>query len=259
MAFDAAAEDYDDAFSRSTLGTLMRRAVWRRLDQRFSAHDRVLELNCGTCEDALHLGSRGVRVLATDRSEAMLAVAGRKVDAAGLRGTIELKRVALEALSSLDASPFDGVLSNFGGLNCVADLRRFGRDLAGLVRPRGSVVLCVMGPVVPWEWCWYLIRGQPRTAFRRLRVGGVDWHGLRVRYPSVGTVRRALLPAFRLRRTGAVGALLPPPYAEEWATRHMRLVTWLDRVERRWESRRVLALLADHYVIELERVGSVRK
>ena len=51
-------------------------------------------------------------------------------------------------------------------------------------------------PVVPWEWCWYLIRGQPRTAFRRLRVGGVDWHGLRVRYPSVGTVRRAFRPAF---------------------------------------------------------------
>ena len=36
----------------------------------------------------------------------------------------------------------------------------------------------------------------------------------------------------------------------------MRLVTWLDRVERRWESRRVLALLADHYLIELERVGT---
>ena len=59
--FDAVAEDYDDAFSRSILGTLMRRAVWRRLDQRFSAGDRVLELNCGTCEDAIHLGA-GVSV-----------------------------------------------------------------------------------------------------------------------------------------------------------------------------------------------------
>ena len=232
----------------------MRRAVWRRLDQRFSAGDRVLELNCGTGQDAIHLGRRGVRVLATDRSEAMLAVARRKVDAAGLRGTIELKQLALEDLSSLEASPFDGSFSNFGGLNCVADVRRFGRSLAGLVRPRGLVVLCVMGPVVPWEWCWYLFRGQPRTAFRRLHVGGVEWRGLRVRYPSVGTVRRALLPAFRLRCTGAVGALLPPPYVEQWATRHMRLVRWLDRVERRWESCRLLALLADHYLIELERV-----
>jgi hypothetical protein len=68
----------------------------------------------------------------------------------------------------------------------------------------------------------------------------------------VGTVRRAL-PAFRLRRTGAVGALLPPSYAEAWAARHERLVTWLDRLERRWESRRLLAMLADHYVVELER------
>jgi len=232
----------------------MRRAVWRRLDQCFQPGDRILELNCGTGEDAIHLARRGVRVLATDRSEAMLAVASRKVEAAGLQTVVELRQLALEDLSSFETAPFDGSFSNFGGLNCVSDLRGFGRGLAGLVRQGGAVVLCVMGPVVPWEWIWYLAHAQPRKAFRRLHAGGVTWRGLRIEYPSLGQVQRALLPAFHLRSTGAVGALLPPPYTEQWAVRHPSLVRWLDRTERRWESRRLLATLADHYVIELERV-----
>src|SRR5687768_4202797 len=77
--FDAMAADYDRSFSDSLIGTLMRRAVWRRLDAYFCPGDRVLELNCGTGEDAIYLGRRGVRVLATDIAPAMLDVARGKV------------------------------------------------------------------------------------------------------------------------------------------------------------------------------------
>ena len=53
-------------FTESRLGELLRQAVWRRLDDVFRPGDRVLELDCGTGEDAVHLARRGVRVLATD-------------------------------------------------------------------------------------------------------------------------------------------------------------------------------------------------
>ena len=79
------AADYDHSFSESAIGRRMRAAVWRRLDVAFQPGDRVLELNCGTGEDAVYLGRRGVRVLATDVSPAMLEVTRAKVARAGLR------------------------------------------------------------------------------------------------------------------------------------------------------------------------------
>ena len=112
-----------------------------------------------------------------------------------------------------------------------------------------------MGPLVPWEWGWYLGHGQPRKAFRRLRAGGTPWRGLAIRYPSIGTLRRTFAPFFAQRRVGAVGALLPPSYAEPWAMRYPRVLGALAGCERRIETLPPLPWLADHYLIELERVA----
>lgn len=246
-AFDNLAAGYDDGFTRTLLGERLRRAVWRRLDVLFAPGDRILELACGTGEDALHLAGRGVRVLATDVAPEMVRVAKEKL--AGVPGA-EVRHLAVEDLDRLDEPPFDGVLSDFGGLNCVADLPAAGRALAARLRPGAVAVLCVMGPVVPWEWLWFRGRGK---AFRRLTPGGVEWRGLRVRYPTIRRLRSSFAPAFRMRRVAALGALLPPPYAESWAARHPRLIDRLDRWERRLETLPPLPWLADHYLMELER------
>jgi len=58
----------------------------------------------------------------------------------------------------------------------------------------------------------------------------------------------------RVRRVAALGALLPPSYAESWAGRHPRLIARLDLWERRLETVPPLPWLADHYLMELERV-----
>lgn len=253
-AFDHLAAGYDAGFTRTDLGTRLRRAVWSRLDVLFAPGDRVLELACGTAEDAVHLGGRGVRVLATDASAEMVRVAAGKVERAGLAGMVEVRQLAVEELAGLEDGPFDGALSDFGGLNCVADFAGAGRSLAARLRPGAVAVLCVMGPAVPWEWGWFLGHGQPGKAFRRFTPGGVEWRGLRVRYPSIRSLRRALAPDFRVRRVAALGALLPPSYAESWAGRHPGLIARLDRWERRLETIPPLPWLADHYLMELERV-----
>lgn len=254
-AFDALALDYDAQFTESVLGRLMRRAVWRWLDAAFSSGERVLELGCGTGEDAVHLAQRGVRVVATDASPAMLDVARAKVDTAGLAGSVELRTLGIDDIDRLDGNPgaFDGAFSNFGGLNCVADLSRVARALGVLLRPGARVILCVMGPLVPWEWAWLVGHGSPRHALRRLSDAGVRWRGLTVRYPTIRATRRAFSPYFLTRRTGAIGVLLPPSYAEPWARKHRALVERLDRWERRIEQWPIVPWLADHYLVELER------
>ncbi|MFZ1551643.1 MAG: methyltransferase domain-containing protein [Anaerolineae bacterium] len=277
-AFDDSAATYDDAFTESTIGRLLRAAVWRRLDAQFRAGDRVLELNCGTGADAIHLAQRGVHVLATDVSEAMLAVTRRKVAQAGMEELVQVAKLDIADLAAWGSSlrsetrdqrsqdddsslprdpisdlrpPVSGLLSNFGGLNCVADLAGVAQALAGLLKPGGRAILCIMGPLAPWEWAWYLRQGQAGKAFRRLRRDGVPWRGLTIRYPSIAALRRAFAPMFTVQRVSAIGALLPPSYVEPWAARHPALLARLNRIERRLETAWPLPWLADHYLIEM--------
>jgi len=254
--FDALALEYDARFTESVLGRIMRRAVWRWLDGAFAPGERVLELNCGTGEDAVHLAARGIHVLATDASAAMLDVARAKISGAGLAGSVELRQLEIERLDELAAMsrrPLDGAFSSFGGLNCVSDLPRVAGSLVALLKPGARVVLCVMGPMVPWEWAWFLARAQPGKALRRLDGRGVAWRGGTVRYPSIGVMRRAFAAGFAERRAGGLGVLVPPTYAEAWARRHPRLVERLDRWERVIEGWPIVPWFGDHYLLELER------
>jgi SAM-dependent methyltransferase len=252
-AFDPLADGYDQQFVASPVGGRMRRAVWARCAECFAPGERILEMNCGTGEDALWLAQAGMSVVATDISPAMLEVAERKAAARGLHGRIKYQQLAWEELDGLPDANFDGVLSNFGGLNCIADLSGAAKALARQVRPGVRVLLCIMGPCVPWEWAWYLGHGQPRKAFRRLRPAGSTWRGITIRYPSIAKVRHAFAPAFRTLRTGAIGALLPPPYADGFFARREGILERLDRLERRFESLWPLPQLADHYLLEMVR------
>ena len=142
------------------------------------------------------LGQRGVAVVATDAAAEMVAVAkGRGVDARHLRA---------ESIGELDAlGHLDGALSNFGGLNCVADLDAVVAGLATCLRPRGTAILCIMGPAVSWEWIWYLSHGQPRKAFRRF-AKVTYWRGMPIRYPTIRVMRRLVAPSFEVTPPSAV-------------------------------------------------------
>lgn len=248
------AQAYDREFTHTAIGRMMREAVWARCAARFNAGSRVLEMNCGTGEDAAWLARQGVQVLATDASPAMIAVARHKLEAASRGAEARVQRLTWEQLGSLPETAFDGALSNFGGLNCVQDLRGAATALAERLRPGAIAILCIMGPLVPWEWMWYLAHGQPAKAFRRLRRGGALWSGMAIHYPSIATTRRMFAPEFRELRTAAIGALLPPPYAEKWLGRYPKAIAALNHAERSTETLWPLPSLADHYLIELQRV-----
>ena len=253
--FDDLAEAYDAAFTSSALGRSLRALTWERLDLAFGACRRVLEIGCGTGEDALHLAQRGVEVLATDASPSMLRVAAEKAAKAGCARRIEFRCVPMERLGAeLAGERFDGVWSNFGAINCVPKLAAVVAELAALLEPGAPLAWVVMGKHVPWEWAWFLARGNPRKAFRRQQRGGAVWRGMRVAYPTPAELKRMVTPWFAQTACRPLGFVLPPTYASGWLERHTQLLAALTRIERAAQRCPPLAALSDHYVFEARRV-----
>ena len=174
-AFDGMAQEYDAAFTATRLGRVLREMVWERYESRFAGRERLLEIGCGTGEDAVHLARRGHQVFATDASEEMVRVARYKAEHAGVAHRIQFLCAPMESLGhELAGMRFDGVYSNFGALNCAAYLQTLSAELARHLAPGAPLVFVVMGRHVLWEWAWFLARGEARKAFRRLSRGGVS-------------------------------------------------------------------------------------
>jgi ubiquinone/menaquinone biosynthesis C-methylase UbiE len=258
--FDALAPDYDKLFTHSVIGRAQRQSVWRRLRTTFKPGSRVLEINCGTGVDAAFLAKLGVRVLAVDSSEGMITVTQTRIAQACLQEWVSTRQLAIEALSRLQKEgPFDGVLSNFGGLNCVEHIEPVAKDLARLVKPGSRALLCLMGRWCAWEMAYYLSRGQSAKAFRRVRgsAKSLSFNAqLRVCYPGIRQLARAFTPYFRVRAAEAIGLFVPPSYLETWIARHprfLRLATALDTRVSQWPG---LRHLGDHYLVEMERTST---
>lgn len=79
-AFDVLAAGYDVSFSQSLTGSAQRKASrhWLQAFLKGKGYLRILEINCGTGDDAWWLASLGHTVTATDQSAAMIHEAMRK-------------------------------------------------------------------------------------------------------------------------------------------------------------------------------------
>lgn len=259
-AFDRVAGCYDELFTHSMIGQAQRKQVWAKLLAVFPIGDHILELNCGTGEDARFLAQRGRSVIACDASPAMIEIARRHSQYADLDASPAYLNLANEDLALLPRDDlFDGAFSNFSGLNCLADLQPVARNLSLLVKPGGSVLLCLWSRVCLAELIWYVLHNQPKKAIRRLsgkslaRLGGVT---ISVSYPTVGAICRAFSPWFRLKSHRAVGLFVPPSYAEKWIRKQQKTLARLERVDQFCAEWPILRGLGDHMLLEFVRCNS---
>jgi ubiquinone/menaquinone biosynthesis C-methylase UbiE len=261
-AFDALAESYDETFTNSSIGRAQRDAIRAEFDRVFRPGQRILEINCGTGVDAIYLAGQGVKVLACDAAPRMIEKARQRANQISLQAQVSFRVLPTEEIATLaDGEKFDGALSNFAGLNCVADLTSVGRDLANLLKPGATTLVCLFGRFCAWETVWYLAQGNMRKAFRRLRTGGdlaqlAKGVTVRVHYPTVREVARTFAPSFSLRRWKGVGVAVPPTYMENVTSRFPKILLALANADR-WLSRCPgVRGVADHVLLEFERVGS---
>ena len=261
-AFDRLAAGYDRTFSESGLGRRLRERTWSALAAAFEEGSRVVDLGCGTGEDALFLARRGVEVLAVDASAQMLSQARAKVASAGLGERVRLMQADLRDASELErvfgaGVTFDGAYSNFGALNCLPDRAALAEALGGCVRCGGRLLLVLMGPWCVLEVLAHVARGRLGAASRRLR-GGVEVRLAggpvsRVWYPSPRRLRRELLPWFCRASLEGLGVVLPPTYLGPRLERRKGLLEALDRWDRRLGRIFPGRYLGDHYLARFER------
>ncbi|MEW5974613.1 MAG: class I SAM-dependent methyltransferase [Acidobacteriota bacterium] len=255
--FDGVAAEYDRIFTESEVGRVQRMAVWSALSAVFKPGYRILELNCGTGVDALHLAECGMRVLALDASEAMVQVARRRIREHSAEKQVQVECWPTEQITELETPvPFDGVLSNFGGLNCVRDLEGTARHLHHLIRPGGAALLCWMNRWCLWEIAHYLWTRTPAKAFRRTRGHAVasvnQGPSFSVYYPSLSSILAAFSPWFRCISARAIGLLVPPSYLEKWARSHPAYLNQAVRWDEYLSHWRGLRALGDHLLVHFE-------
>jgi len=225
--WDLAAQTYESAFIETSTGRQWRSAVWAELDRAFIPGSTVLEMNCGTGVDAIHLASRGIAVCACDISSAMIERARNGATAAGLDRLIKFRVLATEKLDQIPLEErFTGAFSNFSGLNCVADLNAVSQTLAARLEPNSIVLLCMLGPSTKWERFWRIVQR------RIVRIGYRTPRSVQVTRYSYKEVAAAFQPYFDLRSRKGIGIFVPPAFVDRTAARFPKVIRLLGAVDR---------------------------
>jgi ubiquinone/menaquinone biosynthesis C-methylase UbiE len=259
-AFDQIALDYDRIFTESHIGRAQRNAVWAVLKRTFRKNDNILELNCGTGEDAIFLAGNEISVFACDASEQMIARADQRLRHMPIRVSAVFRELPTERIGELHTeTQFDGAFSNFSGLNCVADLDAVASSLANLVKQGGRLVLCLSTRFCLIEILYFLTHGQWRKAVRRcsgstqVTLGNAQFT---VYYPTIRRIRRSFAPNFRLYSCTGIGVAVPPSYLEGWARKHPGLLHLLRCLETLLAKLPILRSTGDHVLLCFERVST---
>lgn len=252
-AFDRLAATYDEDFTTTPIAAYLRGVAHQRLARLVQQGARVLELGCGTGEDAHAVARMGAHVTATDASTAMLAITAEKTHGLSV-STAHLDLNAPQA-ANVDGV-FDGVYSNFGALNCALDRAALAAWLAQRVRPGGWAAFAVMGPLCLWEMLWHGAHGQFRTATRRWRPSQFqvdDSPPVTVTCPSPRQLLREFAPHFQPVSVRPFGLFVPHTAAYAVVEKRPWLLQRLLTLDKITRDASPLALFGDHYWVTLRR------
>jgi SAM-dependent methyltransferase len=264
--WDVAAQTYEKAFIETLTGALWRSSVWKELDRAFVPGSRILEMNCGTGVDAIHLARRGISVCACDISSAMIERARNSASAAGLDRLIEFRVLATE---NLDRIPLDerfaGAFSNFSGLNCVSDLRAVSHTLAARLTPGSRVLLCMLGPSAKWERVWRIVqrrldkmeRRPPESKTPESKLPESKTPGsVQVTRYSYKEVAAAFQPYFDLRGRKGIGIFVPPAFVDRTAARFPKIIRMLGSIDQAVATMPFFRDFGGCVLLELERTAT---
>lgn len=254
-SFDKAAQNYDATFTNSEIGKMQRNLVYAQLSKQLDSVQDILEINCGTGEDAIWLARQNFKVIATDISRKMIAEAKNKGSLVNLNFEVA---DANSIVTSFPNDNFDLIFSNFGGLNCLSktELQEFFKNSANLLSEKGKMVLVLMPKCTLWEQCYFLAKAQFLKAFRRKKeivIANVDGEKVPTYYYNPKDIVNLAKHDFELIDQKPIGFFIPPSYLESFFRKRKVLLQVLSRLESGTKNWQFLSKYADHYIITLQK------
>lgn len=262
--FDSIAKEYDAQFSHSLIGQAQRNAVWGYLANKLKAKTqlKILEISCGTGEDALFFARQGHEVLATDASPLMLQATKDKISQYQLEAQVSHLQYDINNLDvEFSEASFDIVFSNFGGINCLnrENLPHLIAQCSRWLKPGGHLIWVIMGKFCWWETLYFLIKGQTRQSFRRATNQaveasiGVEGQTLPIWYYTPYQIEKEASHYFQKQHLQAIGGFVPPSYLEKFFSHKqgwLKRLEWLDNATKKLP---FLAYQSDHFLIDFKK------
>jgi ubiquinone/menaquinone biosynthesis C-methylase UbiE len=258
-AFNKAAADYDVSFTNTAIGAMQRKRVWNYIEVLLKNRKaEVLEINCGTGEDALWLAQNCYSVTATDVAGSMITVAESKKIIAGINN-INFKTIDFFNLhKNLQPQQFDFIFSNFGGLNCVneAELVHLSKDFAKLLYPGGKMAIVVMGKYCLWETMYFMLKFKFAKALRRWDNKGVytkiEDEEFETWFYSVGGLKKIFSEHFKLIDSKPIAVAVPPSYMQNYFDKKPKLLTRFNKWDNFLTRFKWLSSFSDHLILTFE-------
>lgn len=254
-AFDSIAEIFESSLENEITRGL-RQKTYSIIRSLVPAGASVLDINCGIGIDAVALAQEGYRVIGVDISPKMIQQALERANKLRVKNA-EFLLASFEDLSPLSGQPFDLVLSNFGGLNCVASLDGVAKQVAHVTKPGGYFFAVVMPPVCLWETVAGVTRFNFRSAFRRLRknvlASGFRGKTFSVNYHPTQKFVAAFRQWFDVQEIRGYNIFSPPPHATRFTNTYPLFSRWLEQVDDVITRLPVIRSMGDHYMVVLQR------
>ncbi len=256
-SFDLHAKNYDTVFTYSEIGKAQRKRVYHFLKEDILTKSKlnILELNCGTGEDARYLAEKGHRVLATDISSEMIKVAKEKHQNTSIRfQEKDITKITSETFSE----KFDLIFSNFGGLNCLSksELESFLKISESLLKPNGMLALVIMPKNCLWERFYFTLKGEFRKAKRRntndVVLANVDGVNVPTWYYNPKEVVSLASNRHKTLAIKPIGLKIPPSYLESFFSNKKGLLKMLIWAEKLYPYK-IWAKYSDHYLIIIQK------
>ena len=258
-AFSRQSVFYDNYDTSNPTLTWMRQQVRKHALKFLRPNDKILELNSGTGLDAEFFAQKGFTVHCTDISDGMIEQMKKKFSSGEFSNKISFQQCSFTELNKIGDQKFDFVFSNFGGLNCIPDLREVAKFFPALLNKNGRVCLVVLPPVCPWEII-QLLRGKIKFAFRRFNKNGalanVEGVKFKTYYFSAKDVFKALGNDFTLLKLESLAVFTPIPQMEKIPIKFPVFAKILNKMDEKISGFFPFNRIGDHIIVTAEYIGN---
>lgn len=248
-SFDLSAQFYDNQFTNTAVGKAQRDQVWKQIEKlNLNKNQSILEINCGTGEDAKKWNALGHSIVATDLSPEMVKVAQNK------NPELNIQVLDINKINDFAIEP-DVIFSNFGGLNCLSpiEFEAFFENVQTKLKADGTMMLVIMGKKCIWDNLFLFLKGKwsqigRRNTEKAIEIN-VDGNLVKTWYYSPRQIKK-MAKTFKIESLKPIGLHVPPSYLAKFFE-NKRLLLSIAKFYDRMFSFSFLSNYSDHYFISL--------